>query len=124
MITDFFRNMDSDERQVEYALEMQRLGRWDVGMQKGLVHYDKDTYDRERNELFMRLNDPLATAADDIDAVLNSREVDDLEAEADADADAAGDQEAYDIGGLGEEYGDGNYYEENVDDQDDEGFGY
>ena len=124
MITDFFRNMDSDERQVEYVLKMQKLGRWNVGMQKGLVHYDKDTYDRERNELFMRLNDPLATAADDIDAALNSREVADLEAEAEADADAYADKEAYDIGGLGEEYGDGNYYEENVDDQDDEGFGY
>jgi hypothetical protein len=123
MITDFLRNMDPEERRVEDALKMMKLGRWNVGMQKGLVHYDKDTYDRERNELFLQLNDPLA-ATDNIDAMISGRGVEDLEADEEADADAAADQEAYNIRGLGEEYGDGRYYEEDVDEEQEDGFGY
>jgi hypothetical protein len=124
MITDFLRSMDPDQRRVEDELKKAKLGRWNVGMQKGLVHYDKETYDRERNELFLQLNDPSATASDDIDAIIGSRGVEDLEADQEADADAAADQEAYNIGGLGEEYGDGQYYDEDVDEGDEEGFGY
>lgn len=124
MITDFLRNMDPEERQVENELKMIKEGRWNVGMQKGLVHYDKDTYDRERNELFLQLNDPSATISNDIDSMIRRRDVADLEADQEADADAAADQEAYDIGGLGEEYGDGRYYDEDVEDGDEAGFGY
>jgi hypothetical protein len=123
MITDFLRNMDPDQRRVEDELKKAKLGRWNVGMQKGLVHYDKETYDRERNELFMQLNE-IGGPTDSMDAMISMRGVEDLEAEMDADADAAGDLEAYDIRGLGEEYGDGNYYDEDVEEEGEDGFGY
>lgn len=123
MITDFLRNMDPDQRRVEDELKKAKLGRWNVGMQKGLVHYDKDTYDRERNELFLQLNDPTA-AFDNMEAMITTRGVEDLEADMEAEADAAADQEAYDIGGLGEEYGNGRYYDDDVDEEQEDGFGY
>jgi len=50
LITDFFRDMDPEERKVEDMKKSYKLGRWNVGMQKGLVKYDKQTYDREREQ--------------------------------------------------------------------------
>ena len=113
LITDFLRDMDQDERRVEDLKKQLKLGRWNVGMQKGLVKYDKATYEREVME--MLANEGGGEEMDN-PAV---RGVEDLDAEAEADAEADADREAYDIGGLGEEYGDGNYYEE--DREDDEG---
>ena len=55
------------------------------------------------------------TAAEEMDNPV-VKDVNDLMKDAEADADEAADKEAYDIGGLGEEYGDGNYYEEDQDD--------
>jgi hypothetical protein len=109
LITDFLRDMDQDERRVEDLKKQLKLGRWNVGMQKGLVKYDKETYEREIMEMMANENN-----AEEMDNPA-TKEVDDLDAEAEADADLEADREAYDIGGLGEEYGDGNYYEEDVD---------
>ena len=102
LITDFLRDMDQDERRVEDLKKQLKLGRWNVGMQKGLVQYDKATYEREVAGLEENDNP-------------SAKDVADLEADLEADADAEADREAFDIGGLDEEYGDGNYYEEDVD---------
>ena len=102
LITDFLRDMDQDERRVEDLKKQLKLGRWNVGMQKGLVQYDKATYEREVAGLEENDNPSVKDVAD-------------LEADLEADADAEADREAFDIGGLDEEYGDGNYYEEDVD---------
>ena len=55
LITDYLKNMDDDERRVEDMKKMLKLGRWNVGLRKGLVNYDKDRYVEERNQLFEQL---------------------------------------------------------------------
>jgi len=114
-ITDFFKAMDSEERRVEDLKKNYRLGRWNVGLQKGLVKYDKETYDREREDFLKRM------AGLDVEERVEDnqlREVEDLIRDAEMDADADGDAEAFDIGGLGEDYMDGNYYHEDRGDDD------
>ena len=66
-----------------------KMGRWNVGMQKGLFKYDKDTYDRERTDMDAGMEE------NDLEPVVEPE-----------------DKEAYDISGLGEDYMDGVFYEE------------
>ncbi len=107
-ITDFFRNKDDEERRVEDEKKMLKLGRWNVGMQKGLVQYDKATYEREVLEMMSyEQMDANEEAENQV-----ARDVNDLNREGEEDDEAFYDREANDIEGLGEEYGDGNYYEE------------
>jgi len=94
MITDFFRDMDPEERKVEDMKKSYKLGRWNVGMQKGLVKYDKQTYDRERNE--------------------DAQNEDEPEVEAEVEAEVEDDM-GFDMSELPEDYDD-NY--ENEDDDD------
>jgi len=112
MITDFLKNLDPDERRVEDNKKALKLGRWNVGMQKGLVKYDKATYERERAEMINQLNGEIMEAEDNQAA----KGADDLERDAEVDADEFYEKEANDIGELDEEYGDGNYYAEDRED--------
>jgi hypothetical protein len=112
LITDFLKNLDPDERRVEDNKKALKLGRWNVGMQKGLVKYDKATYERERAEMINQLNGEIA----DIDDNQVAKGADDLERDAEADIDEFYEKEANDIGELDEEYGDGNYYAEDRED--------
>ena len=109
MITDFFRDMDSEERKVKNLEKTYKMGRWNVGMQKGLVQYDKSTYDRERGEIIERLNN---TADVDDDVAIMERDIYQIDQDDEAAVDAEYEAEANDITGLGEDYMDGEYYEE------------
>ena len=111
MITDFFRDMESDERQVKFLEKTYKMGRWNVGMQKGLVQYDKNTYDRERGEIIERLN---GTNEVDDDVAIMERDIYEIEQDADAAIDAEYENEANDITELGEDYID-DYYGDNED---------
>jgi len=51
------KNMTIEERSVEDMMKKYRLEDWNVGQQKGLFQYDKDTYNRERDDLLKGLND-------------------------------------------------------------------
>jgi hypothetical protein len=51
------RKMSIEERGVEDMLKNYRLEHWNVGQQKGLFQYDKETYNRERDEILMSLQD-------------------------------------------------------------------
>lgn len=119
-ITDFFENMDRDERRVEDMKKSMKLGRWSEGLQKGLVKYDKDTYDRERTDALI---EDLTSRADfnTFDEEQIQRDVDDLDREAEERAVEEGDQEAFGLEGLTGDYRDGEYYEEDHDQ--DGGFG-
>ena len=78
MITDFLKNMDDDERRVEDMHKSLKLGRWNVGLQKGLVDYSKERYNEERKQLF----DQLASKVNiDMDDVVIQKDVEQLEAE-------------------------------------------
>lgn len=98
-ITDRFETMTMEERSVENAMKKYKMGAWNAGEEKGLFKYDSKTYDKEVAGKMM------ANEGADV-AELRLME----EANADADADA----EAYDIGILGENYEDGAYYEEDM----------
>jgi hypothetical protein len=118
-ITDFLENMEKDERKIEDMLKKFKMGRWNVGLQKGLVQYDGSTYNANRDANMARLYEDLA-----------QNELENIQmADMDAGDLAAADEERYaeeydnegnDIAGLDEDYGDGAYYMEDVDRE----FGY
>ena len=54
-ITDYLEKMKKDERKVEDMIKNFKLGRWNVGTQKGVFMYDKGTYDQEREANLLRL---------------------------------------------------------------------
>jgi hypothetical protein len=95
------------------------LGKWNVGQQKGLVHYDKNTYDRERLEMRKWMSDSqFEQENEDNEAVNNAQttyDIDDLEQHDNDLNNQLQDSEAYDISHLGENFMDGNYYPEDQD---------
>ena len=101
-IIEYLGNMDKEERQIEDQFKRYKMGRWNVGLQKGLVQYDKKTYDREVNE------------NKDTEGLANA-DTEQIDIEDEADAEAEEDNEAMDISGLGEDYRDGDYYGEDDD---------
>lgn len=109
MITDFLRDIGSEERQVENLKKNMKLGRWSVGLQKGMITYDKDTYDREQKELLLQEMGKSSLDIDEDEQI--EQGIDDLEENEENNADADGDLEAYDISGLGED-GEEDYYGE------------
>ncbi len=100
-ITDRFETMDAEDRGVENLLKTYRIGEWNAGNEKGLFKYDANTYDKEIS------GQMVANAA--------TADVNDLQADMEAQADADADREANDITGLGDNYMDGAYYEEDAD---------
>lgn len=101
-IIEYLGNMDKEERQIEDQFKRYKMGRWNVGLQKGLVQYDKKTYDRE-------------TAENKESEVMLDMDAEQLDALDKADANEEEDNEATDISHLGEDYHDGDYYGEDDD---------
>ena len=129
-ITDAFEKMERTERKVEDMLKQFKIGRWNIGMQKSLFKYKGDTYARQK-ELNKHLNEGEDDALDaennnenEIELTVGQRQfaetdeadIDDLEREEQMEIDREYEDEANDIGGLGEDYTDGHYYEEDMDD--------
>lgn len=54
-ITDFLQNMEDEERKVEYLLKQNKMGRWNLGTQRGIFEYDKKQYDIEESTNMARL---------------------------------------------------------------------
>jgi hypothetical protein len=104
LITDYFEDIGRDGQKVEYMLKELKLGRWNVGIQKGVFMYDKNTYDNERNATLYRLEKDLSH--DLIDAELKETSIEDLDREAEEEAY----DEGNDISMFGDDYLDGNYY--------------
>ena len=104
IVTQDLGKLDNDVRKVENLLKKYKMGRWNIGLQKGLVKYDKNTYDRERAE--MDEDNLIAEDADDLDAIME-REIN-----------RQYDEEANDLRNLGDDYNDGNYYNEIPEDND------
>ena len=50
VITENFKKMTDETREVQDLIKNHRLEQWNKGMQKGLFRYEKDTYDDERAE--------------------------------------------------------------------------
>lgn len=107
LITDYLENIEKDERKVEDTLKNLKLGRWNVGIQKGVFIYDKNTYDNERNASLYRLEKDLSH--DFVEAEMMDATVEDLDKEAEEDAEQY-EAEGEDITMFGDDYLDGNYY--------------
>lgn len=114
-IIEYLGNMSKEERKVEELFKMYKLGRWNVGQQKGLVSYDKNTYERERNELLVQLQNDESTKQYEMVSEMR-REIFELEKDEEEQQNAFYDQEANDINDLDEDYRDGNFYAEDLDD--------
>ena len=113
---DYLGNMSIENRKAEDLMKKYRLGKWNVGQQRGLVYYDKETYTRERGEMLSQLNEDIAG---NVHGVVNEmrREIYDMDNDDDIEANELEDIEATDIRGLGDDYDDGVFYEEDRDEE-------
>ena len=125
-ITDFLGNMSKEKRKVEENMKKLKIGRWNVGMQKGLFQYDEATNNRETADLMNYLMQDMEEGNIDIVGELmmdvfkiNNNtvmmDVNDLEDTEQQNIDDFYDNEAFNIQDLGEDYTDGNYYNEDND---------
>lgn len=105
-ITDYLKNMTIEERRVENMLKHYKMGRWNLGEQKGVFKYDANLYDAEKSQ------EQVLYSIIDEDAQIEEEPVDyDPNVEAEAEAE----DEANNINGLDEDYNDGVYYQEDRD---------
>jgi chorismate mutase len=112
-ITDYLGSLQEDERQIEKLFEKYKMGRWNAGMQKGLVHYDKATYERQREESMTgQFLGDMGNAGSSGDTV------EDLEREIEREAVAEQDNEGNDYRAYDDNYQDGVIYEEDRDHDD------
>jgi len=51
LITDGLRDMNDEEREIANIFKNNKLGDWNIGLQKGLTQYVKENYDSEREKL-------------------------------------------------------------------------
>ena len=114
LITDFLKNMDDDERRVEDMKKMLKLGRWNVGLRKGLVNYDKERYVEERNQLFEQLTNK---ADIENEGIVIEMDVQQLQEAEDINANNEGEEEAYNFANYLGNDEDGAYYEDDRDDE-------
>lgn len=120
-ITNFLRGLSRDERRAEQALRSHKLGRWNVGMQKGLYQYNKDIYDNETEE--WHANAPSDPAADTslvmaMESAAEGQDVEDLERMEEQERSAEYDRGDNGWDQLDEDYTDGIYYEEDAERED------
>jgi hypothetical protein len=129
-ITDMFEKLDPENRRIEDMMKLFKIGRWNVGMQKGLIHYDEETNARETHQLMNFLNEDngnkdamfdMMRDVYDIDNIGTAEgeqmNVNDLETMEENENTQFYENEGYGIEGLDEDYTDGDYYGE--DDRDD-----
>jgi hypothetical protein len=115
-ITDRLKNMSDEERDADTILKINKLGVWSKGLQKGLTSYVKETYDDEREfmEQMMQYENSVTKhnrkTGENID-------VDDFIEQQDIDAEI--EREAYDMSGYTEDYENGNFEGDEVDNYDD-----
>jgi len=113
--TDRLKAMTDEERSADTILKMNKLGVWSKGLQKGLTTYTKETYDDERDvmdkitEIERQVRKNRNVTDENIDQYLEDR----LE---EMDADAATEAEAYDMSRMTEDYDDGNFESDEIDD--------
>jgi hypothetical protein len=118
-ITDYLAALTRDERRVEQGLRSHKIGRWNVGMQKGLYQYEKATYEKEVAQWHTG-DDVVINVPQDgaLGEGQEGEEVEDLER-----AERQDQSDTYDGGdgweNLDENYMDGVYYEEDAERMDD-----
>jgi len=121
--------MSIEERRVENTMKKYKMGRWNVGQQKGLVQYDAATNERETKDMIGHLLQDLELGTTDVVsemmievyelALLDNYEravgVEELDAHVGDETEGYYDGEGEDISKFGENFMDGEYYEEDID---------
>jgi transcription termination factor NusB len=113
LITDFLRDMDPDARSVEDIKKILKLGRWNAGLRKGLVKYDKSRYIEERAEFLTQLSS--RSELEDEDDIPIQRTVEVVEEQENEAIEELYDHEANSISGFR-----GNDHDGEEDDDDDD----
>jgi hypothetical protein len=118
--TDRLKEMTDEERNVDTILKINKLGVWSKGLQKGLTSYVKETYDDER-DLMDKITEierkvRKGSGSDVVDGNVEQY-IEDYLQELDADLEA--EREAYDISNMTEDFYDGNFESDEVEDYED-----
>ena len=110
-ITDYLENMEKDERKVEDMIKNFKLGRWNVGTQKGVFMYDKATYEQEREANLLRFAQDLeGNVHGEGEINEETYDVEDLERYDNQQTDEFYDYEENAIAHFGVDYMDEGYY--------------
>ena len=111
IISDFGK-MDAEELKVQDMMKNFRIGRWNVGQQKGLFAYDPNTYNRERDELMTRVMNDMGEGLLDVadQDLMDIYEMDELSKKQLEQQDIEEMNEL--LAGVGNNFMDGEYYEE------------
>jgi len=115
-ITDYFKNItDNDELKLAKLYKKYKMGRWNIGEQKGVYKYDKNFYESERQDIDellrkQRDDDENPRPKDGID-------IHDMEESEQLDREKEEEREMYGIGDLDDDYMDGVVYDEDRDDE-------
>ena len=114
IVTDRLKFLTDEERSADTILKINKLGVWSKGLQKGLTQYVKETYDEEREfrdemdniERKVRSNNKNVTN-ENVDQYMDDY-IEERDAELEIEA------EEYNMNGYIDDYGDGNYDGEEV----------
>jgi len=113
--TDRLKAMTEEERDADTILKINKIGVWSKGLQKGLTTYTKETYDEERDVMdkITEIERELRRNKNVTDENMEQYLEDYLE---EMDAEATDEAEAYDMSKMTEDYDDGNFESDEVDD--------
>jgi hypothetical protein len=101
-VTSYFQKMSDQEREIENLFKRNKLGKWSLGLGKGVVEYAEDVYEQERKAIDERaiLEKKLGAISDVTQA---NNEIFVFDAELQALSDQFADNEAYDMSMLPED---------------------
>ena len=101
-VTGYFEKMSDQEREIEKLFKNNKLGKWSLGLGRGVFEYDKDLYDEERSAIQERaLLEKKAGLISDV--TQSNAEIYMLELEMQSVSDQFADNEAYDMSMLPED---------------------
>ena len=116
--TDRLKEMTDEERDADTILKTNKLGVWSKGLQKGLTKYTKETYDDERDlmEKITEIERNVRKNKNVTDGNVDLYMEDYLE---EMEAGAETEKEAYDMSRMTEDYDNGNFESDEVEDYED-----
>jgi hypothetical protein len=118
MFTDRLKGITDEARDVDTILKINKLGVWSKGLQKGLTSYVKENYDEERD--FMQKMDEYENILRKKNKNVTDQNInqflDDFIDEMDNEDEI--EKEAYDMSFMNEDYNDGNFEGDELNEQD------
>ena len=112
IITDRLKKLTDEERDADTILKINKLGVWSKGLQKGLTSYVKETYDEERDFMEKMLQYERKAQKQQRDTTLDTG-MDDFIEEIEREQEI--EREAYDMTGFTEDFMDGVFEGDDVD---------